>query len=148
MIVKPHIDTPELEQTIRWYTDNFASVHQLTCSHCRKLLALEVSGGPGLATDARGVAVIPVGPDLLSSRVRLDEGPDGPMVGYQCRCGNDTRLSEAEEHHPPQDGWYTNLMPHEEHTIRAAIKQCGHKADYSRRGAVRRFETFKLEAMK
>jgi hypothetical protein len=144
MIHKPHIEQSEIDEHLQWYKDNFEHVDTVHCSKCDSLLALEVSGGHGVQLDRRGVAVIPIGSKLLSSRVRLDESAGGPMMGYQCACGNDTRLSAAEKHHKPKAGWLNTVMPHEEHEIRTAIKLCGHKADYRRDDNVTVYEKFKV----
>lgn len=149
MILKPAVETHELPESLDWYRANYDSVKLVYCSKCKKLLALEVAGGHGLALDKRGVAVIPVGSDLLSSRVRLDESEDGPMMGYQCTCGNNTLLSQAEKHHKPDNGWYAPVMPHEEHRIKTEINLCGkHKPDYKRMDNTIMYETFKVEQMK
>lgn len=75
-------------EIIEFYKRRYASVRTVKCDKCGTLLAVEVKPRPnehGLKIDRRGVAVIPVDDSLLSSRVRLDERPDGqPMMGYQC----------------------------------------------------------------
>src|SRR5689334_9342553 len=104
MVLKPHIENHELDQMLDWYRANFEHVRVVRCGNrkCGAVLALEVSGGTGVPLDRRGVAVLPIGDKLLASRVRLDENEHGePMMGYQCICGNDTRLSTVEKENPP-----------------------------------------------
>lgn len=150
MIVANHIPTEEREEALTYYTTNHKHVAIVSCSKCEKELALEVSAENGMQGNARGMAVLPLSDDLLSSRVRLDETPEGePMMGYRCICGNDTRLSEAELHHEPKNGWGSDLLPHEAHKVKEAIKQCGeHKADYAAVASHRRYETFAHEVIK
>lgn len=152
MIQKPHHEPHEATEAIQFYRNSGAEVRKLYCGAsrkkgCGKLLALEVRGIDGIRLGEHGWAVIPLGDDLLSHRVRLDEHTSGRMVGYQCKCGNDTRLSAAEKHHPPVNGWYTNLLPHEPVTLALAIRACvkAHQPDYEEQSGRRRYESFVTE---
>src|SRR5271166_3897797 len=154
MLLSPHVEEAELQETIDWYLQNFEHVSKVYCGSdlgegCGELLALEVSGGPGHQVDERGVARITIGSTLLSTRVRLDEHDSGRMVGYQCSCGNDTRLSDAERHHKPVNGWHHDLRPHEAAQIHSAIKLCGkHKAKFKDDGTTKHYESFRHEVIK
>lgn len=161
MVNKPHIEENEYDDTIAYYQAHFDDVSLLKCGKCKEALGLQVTPRThvneqgvevplalGLPLDAAGHGVVSLGDNLLSRRVRLDEHADGPMMGYQCKCGNDTRLSKAEKHHQPDEGWaQRGLLPHEVAKLRSEIKDCGHKADYAHRGGRTRYETFHVEVL-
>lgn len=104
MVIKPEIEEDELAEHLDWYSQNFEHVDKVYCGSdlgegCGELLALEASGP--ITQDARSLMkyadnrgvyriVVGVPPKLWSTRVRLDETPDGkPMVGYWCRHGEE-----------------------------------------------------------
>ncbi len=137
----------DAEQMLQFYKTHFAIVDVVSCDNCG-LLAFECSGGDGmgLAPNELGKFVIPIGDKLLSHRVRLDETPTGErMVGYQCVCGNDSRIAEVEKGLVPVGGMQTALSPFEKHQIAEQIKLKNVKPKFKQRGNIKTFETFKVE---
>lgn len=87
MILSSETTINDAQQMLEFYKKNFAVVELVSCSKCGSMLAFECSGGEsmGLAANELGKYIIPIGDNLLSHRVRLDEAPTGErMVGYQC----------------------------------------------------------------
>lgn len=87
MIVSSEVAQTDVEQMLHFYRQKFAVVEVVSCNKCGVILAIQCEGGDpmGLAINEAGKIVIPVGENLLSSRVRLDEAPTGErMLGYQC----------------------------------------------------------------
>lgn len=87
MILSSETTFNDAQQMLEFYKKNFAVVELVSCSKCQSMLAFECSGGDsmGLAANELGKYIIPIGDNLLSHRVRLDEAPTGErMVGYQC----------------------------------------------------------------
>jgi hypothetical protein len=156
MIIKNEIEQAELAEHLDYYLNNFEHVDKLYCGSdlgegCGELLAIVLYGGNAHQVfHPNGMIVIPVGSAFGSSRVRLDETQDGkPMLGFICQnCRNDTNLSFAEKHHPPRNGWYSDVMPHEYDQIRTAIKLCGHVANYKEESQVKHYESFRVERLK
>ena len=161
MVIKPHIEDHEYDETVAYYKAHFDDVSLLKCGKCKETLGLQVTPrihtneqgvevplSHGVPLDATGKGLVSMGTNLLSHRVRLDHHADGAMIGYQCKCGNDTRLSKAELHHQPKDGWgQRDLLPHEAFKLTQEIKDCGHKADYAKKDGKTRYETFHVEVL-
>lgn len=87
MILSSETQETDAEQMLEFYKARFSTVELVSCSNCGTHLAFECSGGDGMGMQPNdlGKFVIPIGSNLLSSRVRLDETPDGErMMGYQC----------------------------------------------------------------
>ena len=87
MILSSETTTSDAQQMLEFYKQNFAVVELVSCSKCGSMLAFECSGGDGMGLPANelGKYIIPIGNNLMSHRVRLDEAPTGErMVGYQC----------------------------------------------------------------
>lgn len=87
MILSSETQETDAEQMLEFYKARFASVELVVCSNCGSHLAFECSGGDGMGMQPNelGKFIIPIGQNLLSSRVRLDETPEGErMMGYQC----------------------------------------------------------------
>lgn len=87
MILSSETNPSDAQAMLEFYKQNFAVVEIVRCNLCNNLLAFECYGGDpmGLPADERGKVIIPIGNNLLSSRVRLDEAATGePMMGYQC----------------------------------------------------------------
>jgi len=87
MILSSETTTSDAAQMLNFYKQHFAVVEIVSCSKCGEMLAFECTGGDGmgLAPNELGKYIIPIGDNLLSSRVRLDEAPTGErMMGYQC----------------------------------------------------------------
>lgn len=95
MILSSETSPQDAQQMLEFYKQHFAVVEIVSCKDCGSMLAFECSGGDGmgLAPNELGKYVIPIGDNLLSSRVRLDEAPTGePMIGYQCGAQVDNPL--------------------------------------------------------
>lgn len=87
MILSSETNPADAQQMLEFYKQHFAVVELVSCSHCGSMLAFECQGGDtmGLPVNELGKVIIPIGDNLLSSRVRLDEAPTGErMMGYQC----------------------------------------------------------------
>lgn len=87
MILSSEVTYTDVQQMYEFYKQNFAVVEMVICNKCDSPLAFECQGGDtmGLPTNELGKVVIPIGDNLLSHRIRLDEAPTGErMVGYQC----------------------------------------------------------------
>jgi hypothetical protein len=121
-----------------------AQVHHVECQRCRSLVGLVLTD-QSLGDEP---VIVPVGSKLLAIRERLDKTPDGEhMIGFQCECGNDTRISEAELHHEPDDGWRGDVRTNAElKRIEKAIDKCDeHEADYESNKDMTRYETFTVK---
>ena len=87
MILSSETSPTDAQQMLEFYKQQFAVVEIVSCGKCGSMLAFECSGGEsmGLQANELGKYIIPIGNNLLSHRVRLDEAPTGErMVGYQC----------------------------------------------------------------
>lgn len=87
MILSSEVTQNDVEQMLAFYKQHFMTVDLVSCSVCGARLAFECAGGDGMGMPANeiGKYIIPIGENLLSSRVRLDEAPTGErMMGYQC----------------------------------------------------------------
>lgn len=87
MILSSETTATDAQQMLEFYKQHFAVVELVSCSHCGSMLAFECTGGDGMGLQPNelGKYIIPIGDNLLSSRVRLDEAPTGErMMGYQC----------------------------------------------------------------
>lgn len=152
MIIGSQIEAKtDIEQMLAFYKNNFATVELVKCEDCKEFLAFELSGGDGMGmqTNELGKFIVPIGDHLLSHRVRLDEAPTGErMVGYQCDCGNDTRIAEIERGQVPIGIQRTSLSPFEKHQIAEEIRMdTKHKANYKKQGNKKFFESFSVEAI-
>lgn len=149
MILSSQTNEADVEQMLHFYKQNFAVVEVVSCSKCKSFLAFECTGGEsmGMAQNELGKYIIPIGEKLLSHRVRLDEAPTGErMIGYQCECGNDTRIADVERGTVPVGAMQTALSPFEKHQIAEKIRNTrGHKANFKKIGQVKHFETFQVE---
>lgn len=87
MILSSETSPADAQQMLEFYKQKFAVVELVSCSQCGSMLAFECQGGDtmGLPVNELGKVIIPIGDNLMSSRVRLDEAPTGErMMGYQC----------------------------------------------------------------
>lgn len=87
MILSSETQETDAEQMLEFYKAHFQHVDIVTCGACGAMLAFECEGGDGMGMQPNelGRFVIPIGNNLLSHRVRLDEAPTGErMIGYQC----------------------------------------------------------------
>lgn len=149
MILSSQTSESDVEQMLHFYKQHFAVVEVVSCSACKSFLAFECMGGEsmGMAQNELGKYIIPIGDKLLSHRVRLDEAPTGErMVGYQCECGNDTRIADVERGIVPVGQMQTALSPFEKHQIAEKIRaKRGHKANFKKVGNIKHFESFQVE---
>lgn len=138
MLHATHIETETNEQNIQYYLDNYPEVEIVSCAKCKKQLCLwyldptQVQAHFG--SHHRGMQRVTLSGRLLSSRKRLD----GHM-GYECACGNDSRLAELEDGIVPvqkfnKDGKLLNpdvsleVYPHHEAAVKLLMARDGDKA--------------------
>ena len=149
MILSSQTNATDVEEMLQFYKQQFAVVEVVSCSNCKDFLAFECYGGEsmGLAPNELGKYIIPIGDKLMSHRVRLDEAPTGErMVGYQCECGNDTRIAAVERGIVPVGGLQTTLSPFEKHQIRERLRaDRKHKPNFKKTGNIKHFESFQVE---
>lgn len=149
MILSSQTNESDVEQMLAFYKQQFAVVDLVSCSACKSFLAFECAGGEsmGIAPNELGKFIIPIGDKLMSHRVRLDEAPTGErMVGYQCECGNDTRIASVERGLVPVGGMQTALSPFEKHQIAGKIRaDRKHKPDFKKVGNIKHYESFQVE---
>lgn len=140
MILRPQLAPTDPQAVLDYYKEHYDEVHILTCNECKADLAIEVRGNvSGYVRNDYGFTVLPVGEKLLASRVRTDNS-----MGYQCRCGNDTRGNEIEEALSPQG----TFMPHEVHAIKQKYIEIGHTPNIKAKGNKEVHETFTRERVK
>ena len=143
-------DTQSLDKAVAFYKAHYEVVDLVECTKCKTVLALELSGPTGeplgLAANEVGRSIIPVSGALLSSRIRLDEAPTGErMRGYQCACGNDTRISQAEKDEGvPVGPKQTSLDPFSKQLIAQRLRDRKDKPKFKKSGNTKVFETFKV----
>lgn len=160
----PKQDEAELKEMAEFYAKQYGEVWFVRCLNCMRIIAVEVPTASG-NVPVRGRQIYGYQELFITTRVRLDKTPDGkPMVGYECACGNDTRLGEVERGEVPVSTALVkkgtgevvvpaeppkSLSPFERERLRntVALKQAGSKkkADYEINGTTERFETFQLE---
>lgn len=150
MIVGTQIQSDkDIEPMLEFYKSHFATVELVRCDKCKEFLAFELSGGDGMGMQPNeiGKFVVAIGDQLLSHRARLDEAPTGErMMGYQCACGNDTRVADIERGKVPVGLNQVSLSPFEKHRISEAIKSDKkHKPKFKKVGNKKHFETFSVE---
>lgn len=140
----------EISQRIDFYKNHYATVELVQCMECKSDLCLELTGligaGLGLSPNAMGVVVIPLNEKLLSTRIRLDEtGTGEPMRGYQCACGNDSRVSEQEIEAGVTAGQQpTETDPFTKHMIREKLRAKNVTGNFKVRGQAKYFDKFKV----
>lgn len=140
MILKPQLNPTDEQEILDYYLAHYDEVHVTTCDKCSQDLAIEVTGKvSGYLPNDYGYTVIPFGDQLLASRVRTD----GSM-GYQCRCGNDTRGNAIEEALSPTGAF----LPHEVANIMQKYKDIGHKPNIKFKGNKEVHDTFTRERVK
>jgi hypothetical protein len=90
-IAKRHA-AAEATDILTYYLDNYNEVYSLICDKCKETLAIEYfdESNPN-SNHHQQRQVIAISEKMRSYRKRLD----GAM-GYQCSCGNDTKLAEIE----------------------------------------------------
>lgn len=159
----PKQDDAELKSMADFYSKQSGEVWFVRCLNCKRVIAVEVPAAAGNVPQ-RSRQIYGYQDLFVTTRTRLDKTPSGkPMVGYQCACGNDTRLGKYEHGEVPvqtivkdkndqvvhADPPIRSLSPFEREQMRAtiALKQASSKesADYENDGTTERFESFQLE---
>lgn len=140
MILRPQLEHHDDQSVLDYYLDHYDEVHIITCNKCKEDLGIEIKGAiPGYQPNDKGYTILPLGEQLLSSRVRTD----GSM-GYQCRCGNDTRGTQVEEELSPTG----TFLPHEVAAIHQRYAEVGWKPKVKVKGNKEVHETFTRERIK
>lgn len=149
MIIGSQVNPQDVEEMLLFYKQQFAVVEVVTCTKCKSFLAFECAGGDGmgLAPNELGKYVIPIGDKLLAHRVRLDENQEGErMVGYQCACGNNSKLCDAEKGLVPVGQTLVQLSPFEKFKIAEQIRaDKKYKPNFKRTGNKKLIDGFAVE---
>lgn len=149
MIVGSQVEPHEVEEMLLFYKQQFAVVDVVTCTKCKSFLAFECAGGDGMGMQPNelGKYVIPIGDKLMAHRVRLDESPEGErMVGYQCECGNNSKLCDAEKGLVPVGKTLVHLSPFEKYKIMEQIRaDKKYKPNFKRSGDKKIMDGFAVE---
>lgn len=159
----PKQDATELESMADFYKKQYPEVWFVRCLQCMRIMAVEVSTVGGNIPD-RNRQIFGYQGLFMTTRNRLDtDGQGGYMVGYECACGNDTRLGKHEQGHVQTHTIVKNkegnvvsadepiraLSPFEKSQLEATIRINQASAttapDYENKGNVVRYETFQLE---
>jgi len=162
----PKQSQEELVSMAEFYAQQYGMVYFIRCMNCERVIAVEVPK-PGGGNTQRGVEIFGYQGLFMTTRNRLDKTPTGkPMVGYECACGNDTRLSALEKGIVPTstvlydkagnithaDPAPPSLSPFERDKMRreVASKEASdsYTPDYEADGNTERYETFIVERVK
>lgn len=89
MILSSTVTENDVEEMLIFYKAHFQQIDLVKCESCGAYLCFELAlpygDSMGLNPNELGKYVVPIGDALSSSRIRLDETPDGErMQGYQC----------------------------------------------------------------
>lgn len=134
----------EAEDVLKFYLDNYSEVYELICDSCKETLALEYRDfAKPNKKHHQAREVIPVSDSLRSYRPRLD----GAM-GYQCKCGNDTRVSEVERGIIPLGPHPSDILPHHVAQVEKKIAQLNYHPDIRLKGKDTITETFRVRRIK
>lgn len=159
----PKQDEAELKAMADYYRNQYGNVWFVRCLNCLRVIAVEVPMPNG--NTQRGRQIYGYQDLFITTRNRLDKTPDGTqhMIGYQCACGNDTRLGIVEVGEVPTATAIADkagkivqaapplrsLSPFEREQLRATIAEKQANADvhidYEINGNIERFESFQLE---
>jgi len=140
MILRPQLEPTDHQSVLDYYMQHYSEVHIVTCNKCKADLGIEIRGEiSGYKTNDLGFTVLPFGNHLLASRVRTD----GSM-GYQCKCGNDTRGTQIEEALSPTG----TFLPHEVAAIKQRQIEVGWNPKVKVSGKKEIHETFTRERVK
>ena len=159
----PVQDQAELNAMAEFYKKQYGSVYFVRCLDCNRVIAVEVPMANG-NVPTRGRHIYGYQDLFVTTRERLDKNSFGAnMIGYQCACGNDTRLAVVEQGEVPTSTMLKDkngnivqaaaplktLSPFEREQMRQNVlnKQGIDKivADYENNGIIERFETFQVE---
>lgn len=167
-------DASELKAMADYYGQEYQEVYFVRCLKSNHVIAVEcapaVTNRPTVERALGRRNVFGYQEQFLTTRYRLDKNENGQrMVGYECACGNDTRLSDAERGIIPESKVtrsqaakgatprQISLSPFERAQLQTAVTlnqaSSKKKADYEV-GVTKdghhfeRFETFQVERMK
>lgn len=170
-------DPAELKAMAVFYGNQYDEVYFVRCLQGDHIIAVECAPAiEGAATQERATGqrnIFGYQDLFFTSRVRLDVNESNQrMIGYECRCRNDTRMSNHERGVVPtrtvkrsrltdkvveDTGPVRNLSPFEQAQLQSTVKLSQAvakvKADYEsyvdKEGhIVERFETFEVVRMK
>lgn len=144
----------EAKEVLDYYLKNYPQVQIVRCNKCKKDLCLEILDPSAIPkyTLSHHQAMRRIelaGSPLLSSRKRLDG-----VMGYKCRCGNNTIVSKVELgliphiNNPTSPAMIPSIEPHHEAMIAINIAKTHYKPDVEVNGSKTRIETFTLERLK
>ncbi len=144
----------EAKAVIDYYLKNYPQVQIVRCNKCKKDLCLEIldpSAIPkySLSHHQSMRRIELAGSPLLSSRKRLDG-----VMGYRCRCGNNTINSKVElgllphVDNPNGPAMIPSIEPHHEAMVKLEIAKQKYKPDVEVTGDKTRIETFTVEKLK
>lgn len=145
----------EAKAMLDYYLRNFQRVQIVRCDKCKKDLCLEILDPEKFAhckanSHHEGLRRIEIaGSPLLSSRKRLDG-----VMGYRCKCGNNTINSSIElglipsVKNPVGPAMIPAIEPHHEAMVRLEIAKRNYKPDVEVIGNKTRIETFTVERLK
>lgn len=165
----PKQSAADIKAMADWYAERYSIVWLIHCLNCERVVGVEVApANPNEQSDTRNSAVFTYQDLLLARRERLDPSPTGqPMRGYECVCGNNTKLSKAEKGvvqeitgrtmaiggkavADPGQQPIRSLSPFEQAQVEAEvrIKAASYKPDFEIDGTKERYESFTLERVK
>ena len=139
---------------LKYYLDNYSEVYTLICDKCKEKLAIEyVDMSQPNPNHHQGRQVIAISNKFKSYRPRLD----GAM-GYQCECGNDTKLAKIEDGIVPvaklrSDGTLDipqggmELHPHHQGLVSERISKLNYSPDIRLKGKDTITETFRVRRL-
>lgn len=137
------------DNPVDFYTKTYKVVQIVRCDKCGADLALEILDEDqyqmNLSSHPDGLRRITLGDSLLSSRLRLDG-----VMGYQCKCGNNTLMASIESGIVPvaTGGIVPSIEPHHEAAVRLAIATNGYKPDVAKDKTKTKIESFTIERLK
>lgn len=164
----------ELQAMADYYGQEYQEVYFVRCLKSNHVIAVEcapaITNRPTVERTLGRRNIFGYQEQFLTTRYRLDKNENGQrMVGYECACGNDTRMSDTEKGIVPESKVtrsqvaegkqprQISLSPFERAQLQTAVTlnqaASKKKADYEV-GATKgghhfeRFETFQLERMK
>jgi hypothetical protein len=166
----PKQDQAEIQAMSEFYGERYSEVYLIRCLNCRRVIGVECApakGAEGLITD-RGRALFTYQNLCLSVRQRSDSTDFGDkMMGYECICGNDTKLSKPEKGIVAEQTVTVNKISRQvvdkgtplpasspfelaqaQFEIDKRTIETSYKPDYEVKGAIERFEGFQLERVK
>ena len=142
------------EDILKFYMDNYAEVYVLICDKCKTKLAIEyLDISKPNVNHHQNRQVIAIHDKMKSYRPRLD----GAM-GYQCACGNDTKLATIEDGivpvakivdgvmQIPQGGM--ELHPHHLGLVQERMGQLKYHPDIRLKGKDTITESFRVRRLK